>query len=202
MRRIFATGLFLAGLWGCAPSVPWIEPLGPPVAIFHDNPVLLPIADPEQAWDRVVDVVDDYFRIEREEPVRLVGDTLTEGRIDTYPKVAATIFEPWDPDSAGWQARVESTLQSIRRRAVVRVMPTEGGYWVDVAVFKELEDVSRPEHATAGAATFRYDDSLTRVVNPVGQQEINVGWIPEGRDTAVEQRILGHLLARSVQGRD
>jgi len=200
MRGLLATGLLLATLFsGCAPSPPWTEPLRPPVTVFHDNPMLLPIADPQQAWETVVDVVDDYFAIEREEPVRLVGDAPTEGRLDTYPKVAATIFEPWDSDSAGPQARVESTLQSIRRRAAVRVVPAEGGYWIDVAVFKELEDVRRPEFATAGAATFRYDASLTRVVNPVGEQEINAGWIPQGRDTALEQRILGHLLARSGQ---
>ena len=42
----------------------------------------------------------------------------------------------------------------MRRRAVVRVIPAQGGHWVDVAVFKELEDVVKPEHATAGAATF------------------------------------------------
>jgi hypothetical protein len=65
-----------------------------------------------------------------------------------------------------------------------------------VAVFKELEDVARPEHATAGAATFRYDDSLTRVANPVGGQEINRGWIPQGRDTALEQRIVAELQCR------
>ena len=169
------------------------------MTVFHDNPMLLPVADAECAWETVVDVMDDYFKIEREEPVRIVGDILTEGRLDTYPKIAATILEPWHADSVGSQARIESTLQSIRRRAVVRVMPAEGGYWVDVAVFKELEDVRRPEHATAGAATLRYDGSLTRVVNPVGEQQINRGWIPQGRDTALEQRILGHLLARCGQ---
>ena len=199
MRGLLATGLLLAVFSGCAPTPSLIGPLGPPLTVFHDNPMLLPIADPQQAWETVVDVVDDYFQIEREEPVRLVGDTVTEGRLDTYPKVAATIFEPWDRDSSGSQARIESTLQSIRRWAVVRVVPAEGGYWADVAVFKELEDVRRPEHATAGAATFRYDASLTRVVNPVGEQEISAGWIPQGRDTALEQRILGHLLARSGQ---
>ncbi len=199
MRGLLATGLLLATVSGCAPSSSWTAPPGVPVTVFHDNPTLLPVADAECAWETVVDVVDDYFKIEREEPVRIVGDILTEGRLDTYPKVAATILEPWHADSVGRQARIESTLQSIRRRAVVRVMPAEGGYWVDVAVFKELEDVRRPEHATAGAATLRYDGSLTRVVNPVGEQQINQGWIPQGRDTALEQRILGHLLARSGQ---
>jgi hypothetical protein len=199
MRGWFASGLLLAVASGCAPMPPWSEPLAPPVAVFHDNPMLLPMADPGQAWETVVDVVDDYFKVEREEPVRLVGDALTEGRLDTYPQVAATILEPWHSDSVGTEASIESTLQSMRRQAVVRVVPAEGGYWVDVAVFKELEDVRRPEHATAGAATFRYDGTLTRVVSPVGEQEINAGWIPQGRDTALEQRILDHLLARCGQ---
>jgi hypothetical protein len=72
----------------------------------------------------------------------------------------------------------------------------EGGHFVDVAVYKELEDVLEPENASAGAATFRHDASLTRVVTPIGSQEINDGWIPKGRDTALEQRILGQLVAR------
>ena len=62
-----------------------------------------------------------------------------------------------------------------------------------------VEDVRRPEHATAGAATFRYDATLTRVVDPISEQQIDQGWIPQGRDVPLEQRILGHLLARSAQ---
>jgi len=146
-----------------------------------------------------VDVVDDYFAIEREEPVRLIGNTPTEGRLDTFPKVGATIFEPWLHDSANSSERIESTLQSIRRRAVVRVIPAEQGYWVDVAVYKELEDVVQPERSTAGAATFRYDDTLTRVATAVGEQEVSEGWIPQGRDTALEQRIIAQLQARCPQ---
>ena len=75
-------------------------------------------------------------------------------------------------------------------------MPDDGGYWVSVTVFKELEDVTQPTRATAGAATFRNDSSLTRVVSPVGEQEINEGWIPRGRDAALEQRILSQLQTR------
>ena len=199
MRGLLATALSLAFFSGCAPSQSWVGPPVLPVAVFHDNPMLLPIADADRAWETVVDVTDDYFKIKSEEPVRVVGDILTEGRLETHPKIAATILEPWHKDSADRQARIEGTLQSIRRRAVIRLIPTQGGYWVDVAVLKELEDVRRPEHATAGAATLRYDASLTRVVNPAGEREINAGWIDQGRDTALEQRILGQLLARSGQ---
>jgi hypothetical protein len=107
------------------------------------------------------------------------------------------MFEPWRHDSVGPYEKLESTLQSVRRRAVVRVVPSQGGYLVDVAVFKELEDVARPAHATAGAATFRNDSSLTRVVDPIGEQEVTAGWIPKGRDIALEQRIIEQLLART-----
>ncbi len=82
------------------------------------------------------------------------------------------------------------------RTAHVQVTPVREGFWIDVAVLKELEDVARPAHASAGAATFRNDDSLVRVVSPVGEQDVNKGWIGMGRDRALEQRILAQLQER------
>jgi len=179
---------------GAGPAVPGALPAAP--VVVYDNPTLLPVADPRVAWETVVDVVDDYFEIDREDPVRVIGQTITEGRLDTFPQTGATLLEPWRHDSVGLGERLESTLQSIRRQATVRVMPTEGGYWVEVAVYKELEDVARPEHATAGAATFRYDETLRRVEQPVSARPIHEGWIPLGRDAALEQQILADLHAR------
>ena len=160
------------------------------------NPSFVATANHECLWERVVDVVDDYFAIEREEPVRVAGSVLTEGRLDTFPLVGSTLLEPWRHDSANVYEQLESTLQSIRRRAVVRVVPADRGFWVDVAVFKELEDVVSPYAGTAGSATFRHNTSLVRVIDPINEQEVHDGWIPRGRDTALEQRILQELLAR------
>lgn len=196
MRLLLALGSLLAGLAGCAAVPEWTERAGPPVVVLYDNPMLVPAADPQQVWENVADVIDDYFRIEREVPIRCVGNTITEGRLDSFPEVASTIFEPWRHDSADRYEKLESTLQSMRRRAQVRVTPVREGFWIDVAVFKEMEDVLRPAHASAGSATFRNDSSLTRVVSPVGEQEINKGWIPMGRDRALEQRILAQLHQR------
>jgi hypothetical protein len=70
---------------------------------------------------------------------------------------------------------------------------------VDVAVFKELEDLVRPERATAGAATFRYDSTLTGIVNPIGGERITQGWIGRGRDASMEQHIIADLLSRCGQ---
>jgi hypothetical protein len=194
-----------------------------PVPVAYDNPMLLRVANHELVWEGVHDVVSDYFRIDREDQVRLLGSTLTVGRIDTFPQPGATLLEPWQHDSADCYERLESTLQSIRRYAVVKVYPVENGgrgFWVEVAVWKELENVPRPEHATAGAATFRNDMTPDRNANsaPLAGdtpgQPLNVGpgmlgkgkagkpsevpstWIPQGRDTALEQRILGQILDR------
>lgn len=164
---------------------------------YYENPVRIPPGQPEQVWEVVIDVLDDYFEIKDEEPLRQVDNFVLEGQVETFPRVGATILEPWRHDSANTYERIESTVQSIRRLAVVRVFPDEAGYKVEVAVYKELEDVIKPEHSSAGAATFRYDDSLNRVVNPVVETPVNAGWIPMGRDMALEQRIIAQILSRT-----
>jgi hypothetical protein len=196
MRRIallVAAGM-IAGA-GCTLDIPG-QPLAPPIPVASDNPAVLPAVDRDLLWQHLVDVVDDHFTIDREEQVRQIGDVITEGRIDTFPEVGSTYFEPWRRDSANSYEKLESTLQTIRRQCVVRVIPTASGYLVDLAVFKELEDLARPEMATAGAATLRHDTSLERVVQPVGDQPFVRGWIPLGRDVALEQRMLLHLRNR------
>jgi hypothetical protein len=178
------------------------------------NPIVVPVTDRDVAWDNIVDVVDDYFKIEREDRVQLIGDVLNEGQIETFPQTGATLFEPWRGDSANAYERLESTLQSIRRKAMVRVIPDASGYVVDVAVFKELEDVERPMYATTGAAVFRHDNSLDRnteaepslarqvgdQVRPVANPRPTTGWIGIGRDAALEHELLARIHERLTRG--
>ncbi len=160
------------------------------------NPVFIPPLQEDFVWDQVVDVVDDYFQVDQETRVRRVGDVLTEGQLESFPLVGSTLLEPWRHDSADGVEKLESTLQTIRRRAVVRVTPDVDGYQLDVAVYKELEDLPRPENATAGAAAFRHDSSPRGFDEPVGGQQVSLGWIPQGRDNVLEQRILSQIQAR------
>ena len=71
-----------------------------------------------------------------------------------------------------------------------------GGFWVDVLVIKELENVVQPEYATAGAATLRTDGTLRRIEGPALSENIPDGWIHKGRDAALEQRMIEKMLAR------
>lgn len=164
--------------------------------VAYSNPVFIPDPNRDVVWDNVVDVTDDYFKVVREDRVRQVGDLLTEGQLETRPEIGSTLLEPWNGDSVGYYQRLESTLQSIRRQCFIRVIPDQGGYLVDVQVYKELEDVYRPEFATASAATFRTSPSVVRYVEPIGAEPRNVGWIPAGRDPLLEQRIIGRLYNR------
>ncbi len=161
------------------------------------NPSHVAVNDHHLLWETVADVVDDYFpEFQHEEPIRQIGHTFTEGRLETFPQGSPTLLEPWRRDGVGRYEKWENTLQSMRRFAVIRVVPAHSGFLVDVAVYKELEDVRQPAGATAGAATLRYDESLERVVDPLADQPIHRGWIPKGRDPLVEQTILAHLHER------
>jgi len=175
---------------GCARFAP-----APPMAI--QNPLFIPAGDRDALWDHVVDAVDNYFDIEREERVKLVGNYLTVGRLDTIPSSSATYLEPWRRDTVSQFDRLESTLQSIRRRATVQVVPAEGGYLVDVTVYKELEDVPRPDYAPVASAVFRNTTSVERYEPPVGPQVTPVGWISQGRDPGLEYRILESIAVRA-----
>ena len=187
---------FCAGLAGCSHFHHSAGGAAGPGAVVAANPLFVPIADHEFVWDQVVDEIDNYFKISVEDRVRVVGNVLTEGRIETYPIAGATFFEPWRKDSAAPYERMYSTLQSVRRHAVVRVAPAPGGYSVEVAVFKELEDVNRPEHSTVGETALRHDGTLVRVELDAEKPPTTLGWIPQGRDVALEQRIIGRLRAR------
>jgi hypothetical protein len=163
-----------------------------------ENPLFVPAMDREFIWNQCVDAVDDYFRISREQRVRLDAGVLTEGQIDTHPTTGSTLFEPWRKDSTRGYEKWHATLQSIRRKATLRVIPvpTDGGYLIDVYVLKELEDLDKPESATAGGATLRHDGSLVRQEGAAGRYSVTLGWIPIGRDLTLEQQILADLQAR------
>jgi len=188
------------------PSGPVVTPLP---AVPRSSAVIPPL-DAEQVWTQMVDACDDFFKIHAEQRVVFSGGVPTEGRIDTFPQTGATILEPWRGDSVGWDERWEATLQSIRRIGTMRLIPDPAGWRIEVVVNKELEHLARPMRATTGGASFRNDDSLYRYGTPLptlGQQvgdqprpvaapTPNIGWIPQGRDPLLEQRILAKVLAK------
>ena len=212
--RLLLTSLFcLTGCHGVADhgplaylSPPEIDPAAMVIPDAHasntnpngllPNPMPVAVQDNEFFWNQLVDTVDDYFDIKTEQPVQSFGGVLTQGMMETVPTTGATALEPWRWDSTPGFETWHATLQSLRRRATVRVQPQRGSYLVAVIVEKALEDVNRPAQGTPGSAIPRHDSSLLRLQDEVGRQSSTLGWIPIGRDISLEQEILRELNSR------
>ena len=153
--------------------------------------------DPYQVWETTVDVVRLYFdRIIDEYPCQRSGETITEGLLRTKPQTGSTCFEPWRRDSVNASERHYATVQSIRRTAKIRVRHANGHYIIHVRVDKELEDLAQPSYAQLPSATFRLDTQIPETTDPIAVQDYNEGWLPQGRDYALEQSILNQLQVR------
>ncbi|MEZ6093654.1 MAG: hypothetical protein R3C03_05385 [Pirellulaceae bacterium] len=164
------------------------------------NPLPVPLVDPELAMNAVSDELDDYFRIHREQRIRIIDGIITEGWVETHKQIGATYLEPWRKDSTFGFERAHATLQTVRRFAKVRLIPNQNRYLIDVKVYKELEDKPDPEHSTISSRAFRHDNSLDYDRDELLLLQPNRGWIPMGRDFSLEQQILTHLKARFDQG--
>ena len=151
-----------------------------------ENPLVVPNSDFETVWNKTVAVVDKYFDI--------ASENRLSRTIVTQPKMGATLIEPWAGDSVGFTERLESTLQTIRRFAIIKVDPApSGGYLVKVEVQKMLEDLVKPDRQAAGRAVFNNDFPVNRAREIIGPVPVPAGWIPRGRDPNLEQAILAGI---------
>ncbi len=122
-----------------------------------------------------------------------------DGRIETSYKIGASLMEPWRKDSTAGFEKLQSTLQSIRRRAIVTVRPQGAAYTLEVIVQKDLEDTDRSQYATESSSARRHDGTIVRRNDGFGDSPQTLGWIPLGRDTSLEQVILNDIFSRITQ---
>ena len=160
------------------------------------NPLPVPMLDRWLVMEQISDELDDYFRILREERIRMHDGILSEGRIETHPKIGSTLLEPWRRDSLVGFERLHATLQTVRRFAKVRVVPAGDHYQVDLQVFKELEDLEQPMGSGISGQILRTDSTLDIDREGLGLADPSNGWIPLGRDVLLEQQILRNIQTR------
>lgn len=197
LAKFGTAATLLVLLAGCRARVaPLAAPTLPAGGLAVSNPLFVPSTDREIVYQQVVDTIDNYFKIQSERRMRLVGDIVTPGRIDTFPVIGTTLLEPWRDAYDLGPETVHNTLQTVRRFAIVEMLPTEGGFLISVHVMKELEDVSHPQDSSIGNATLRYDNTLVAAEQQVKEGPITLGWIPLGRDMSLEQKILLEIQAR------
>jgi hypothetical protein len=184
------TGIVALLLGGCATGPLLDNPIlvRPQPAAAVENPLYVPLGPQGYGavFEHVIDVIDDYFEISYANRY--------DGRIETFPRISPGLEQLWKPGTPDFEQRFEATLQTIRHRATVLIQAAEdGGYFVEVTVFKELEDLEKPTRATAGAVTFRSDWSVERQFEVIDPTVFESKWIPLGRNTQMEQAILERI---------
>jgi hypothetical protein len=150
------------------------------------NPMTVPSADFEAVWKQTVVVLDEYFDI--------ASENRLSRKIVTQPQIGATLYEPWRFDSVGFRERLESSLQTVRRFAIATVNDAPGGgHVVKIEVYKELEDLAKPDRQLGSTAVFQNDFPINRTREVIGPVAVPLQWIPRGRDPKLEQAILARL---------
>lgn len=195
-RGAFVSCCLGATMAGCHHFWPLNAGPPPPITVPASNPAHVGNVDPTFLWQQVVDTVDDHFRIASETPVHRENTTWQEGKLRTFPEVSGTSFEPWRSDTSRGFERLQSTFETVRRTATVRVIPEVTGYLIDVVVLKEQEDVDQSQFASAGASSQRHDGSIVRNTNQLSQAPITLGWYEIGRDRQLEQKLIDNILGR------
>ena len=180
-RRCSPLPLAVLVAGGCA-VMPAMAPVGP-------TPTVLPGTITETTWERTVDALHAFhFSIEKEN--RLAGT------IQTGYLAGAGLLEPWHYDSVTLGDRIESSLQPIRRRAVVTLTQLNTGIQVQVEVIKERENPRGPTRHAPGVATYPGGRPVQRDLNVVLGGSTPPGWIALGRDAALERVLLTAIAAR------
>jgi hypothetical protein len=143
-------------------------------------------------WEKTLDIVSDYFDI--------AFANRFDGRVETFPKIIPGLGQIWKPGTPDYYQRTLATFQSMQYRAIVLIsVADDGGYFIDVKVLKELEDLPVPSFATAGSASFRSFPTVERQYEVVDASLYDPNWIPidragrQMRDYALEQLILERI---------
>jgi hypothetical protein len=181
-----------AALGGCASGPLLDNPLvvQPDVTVTVENPVYIPLGPPSYGvvYEKVMEILSDYWEIDHPNSSRY------DGHLSTVPRVAPGLERLLIPGSPDCEQRLYAMLQSIRHYADVHIkVANDGGFFVDVKVFKELEDVPRPSYPNAGIAAFRSDNTVQRQYDVIDQTVQGTTWIPIGRDCKLEQVLLQRI---------
>jgi uncharacterized lipoprotein len=151
------------------------------------NGLLIPSSKVHSTWERAVSVLHrNHFLIARESKM--------EGLIETEYRAGSNILEPWHPDSVGLQNRLESTVQSIRRKVVISFgQNNTDQVMVSVRVHKEIEDVPDPTATYADGASSSESNVSEQDLNPVIGQPSPSRWLSRGRDPHLEAQLVAQI---------
>jgi len=117
----------------------------------------------------------------------------SKGHIETQPLTGASWFEFWRKDTIGRVQVAESSLHTVRRRAMVTVSPKDGGSQVFVQVIKERAAAPGTMPTSFGYALSQHNVESTNLMRQDALEETDYVWVRTGRDPLLEQYILEQI---------
>jgi hypothetical protein len=158
-------------------------------AVRLDNPTRFASADADYV-ENVARRVLEELRFDIEYP------EASEGRLATRGLTGASWFEFWRDDTIGTDQRVEASLHTIRRRALVSITPAGGGAEVFVKVTKERLTAPGAGPQSIGETYSIYDFQISELFERDELAPTPYEWVDQGRDERLEQEILARLAKR------
>lgn len=190
-----ALGFLFLALAGCTslapPAAPPPMPGGGPALPSEGNPVFIELGHRQygHVFETCLKTLLDY-------DFEILESNRYDGRIETRPRVAPGVFRFFMPGSPDFRERVLATTQSYRHRVSLNIQPADNsGYFIEVIVRKELEDLPKPVRGSVGGAVFRSENTVERQFEVIDPAFFEPSWIFKGRDEAMEQELIRRLVS-------
>lgn len=142
-------------------------------------------------WDCALAVLSRYdFRPDRQDRAM--------GVIETKPSTSKQWGEWWRRDVGDPYSLGESSLHTVQRQATVRFVRGAEGRRIEVQVDVYRLSVPESQITTASSAIHSFDGALPTSEGGYGKDvDARKRWVPLGRDSEVENRLLASILARA-----
>ncbi len=146
--------------------------------------------DADRLWSSVRDTLREHrFRLDRVDR--------RAGVVTTFANTSQQFFEWWRHDVDSWPDYWDATLNPVARRVEVTIAgQDDAATWRDVSVVVYKERFSAPDRqfnsSTASFDFFSYKLPSTTGIEVISPDDET--WIPQGRDAAMEERLLLSIL--------
>ncbi len=162
---------------------------GPPPQPTQEA-LLIPGEDMDLAWDETLEVLREHYFIPDRQDRR-------EGLIISDPDLSKQWFEFWRDDAIGCYDIAESSLQSIRRTAIVTFVPM--GKEIQIRLEINVQRKNQPQRqittASGSFQVFRDQIPLVATGQPMSRGDV-VSWVDIGKDIRLSNYLLSRIERR------
>lgn len=185
VRLIQLQIVLLIACAGCHRPVKPVEPLTQTVSVANASGV-------DRLWEGAQEELRRHrFKLDRVDR--------RSGIITTFPVTSESFFEFWRHDVDSSYDRMESTLRTVRRTVTIRIDQDaeDSAAVLTVTVARDLFSTPERQFNSSAASLRVFSSALPGVAGEPRLSRADDYWIADGRDGAMERRLLERIIERS-----